>query len=133
MPTADKILVVEDNDFVRMQIVRYLQDMGAEVIEASDGDAALESVKAEYIKRVPFNLAIVDVRMEPVDGFDFIKSIRGLDMDTPVILVTGDNNPDLLERAGQWGVGAVMIKPVQKDRLVKTVSRTIEAYKRKGN
>ncbi len=133
MSTADKILVVEDNDFVRMQIVRYLRDMGADVVEASDGDAALEAVKSEYVKRAPFNLAIVDVRMEPVDGFDFIKSIRGLDMDTPVILVTGDNNPDLLERAGQWGVGAVMIKPVQKDRLVKTVSRTIEAYKRKGN
>ena len=127
-----KILVVEDNDFVRMQIVRYLQDIGAEIIESSEGEHALAVIKDAHIKRDPISLAIVDVRMEPVDGFDFIKSIRGLDMDTPVILVTGDSNPDLLEQAGTWGVNAVMIKPVQKDRLVKTVTRTIEAYKRRG-
>jgi CheY-like chemotaxis protein len=132
MSQKTKILVVEDNDFVRMQIVRYLTETGADVIEASQGDQALDFMKQQYIKRDPISLAIVDVRMEPVDGFEFIRSIRGLDMDTPVILVTGDNNPDLLEKAGTWGVSAVMIKPVQKDRLVKTVARTIEAYKRKG-
>ncbi len=131
MPEKSKILVVEDNDFVRMQIVRYLAETGAEIIEASQGDQALEYIRQQHIKREPISLAIVDVRMEPVDGFDFIRSIRGMDMDTPVILVTGDNNPDLLERAGTWGVSAVMIKPVQKDRLIKTVVRTIEAYKRK--
>ncbi len=132
MSDKSKILVVEDNDFVRMQIVRYLGETGADVIEASQGDQALDFIKREYAKSEPVSLAIVDVRMEPVDGFEFIRSIRGLDMDTPVILVTGDNNPDLLEQASKWGVSAVMIKPVQKERLVKTVERTIGAYKRKG-
>ncbi len=126
------ILVVEDNDFVRMQIVRYLAETGAEIIEASQGDHALDFIKKQHLKHEPVSLAIVDVRMEPVDGFEFIRSIRGMDMDTPVILVTGDSNPDLLEKAGTWGVGAVMIKPVQKERLVKTVTRTIEAARRKG-
>ncbi len=133
MADQHKILVVEDNDFVRMQIVRYLAEIGAQIIEASQGDQALECMRQEAQKKEPVSLAIVDVRMEPVDGFEFIKSIRGLDMDTPVILVTGDNNPDLLEQAGKWGVSAVMIKPVQKDRLVMTVQRTMEAYKRKGS
>jgi CheY-like chemotaxis protein len=127
-----KILVVEDNDFVRMQIVRYLAELEADITESSHADDALDQVKNAHKARTPFSMAIVDVRMEPVDGFDFIKSIRGLDMDTPVILVTGDSNPDLLEQAGTWGVNAVMIKPVQKDRLIKTVSRTMEAYKRRG-
>jgi CheY-like chemotaxis protein len=117
---------------VRMQIVRYLAETGCDIIEASRGDQALDFIKQQHHKNDPVGLAIVDVRMEPVDGFEFIRSIRGLDMDTPVILVTGDNNPDLLEKAGTWGVSAVMIKPVQKDRLVKTVTRTMEAYKRRG-
>lgn len=97
---ANKILVVEDNDFVRMQIVRYLSDAGYEVAEASHGDQAIDVMKTQ-----PVDMAIVDVRMEPVDGFGFIKSIRGMDMDTPVILVTGDNNPDLLGQARTWGLG----------------------------
>ena len=120
------ILVVEDNDFVRMQIVRYLQALGAVITEASEGNAALKAVQ-----EAEFDLCIVDVRMEPMDGFGFIKAIRGKDMDTPVILVTGDNNPDLLDNARTWGVGAVLIKPVQKDRLVKAVEKTIQAYRKR--
>lgn len=121
-----KILVVEDNDFVRMQIVRYLKELGAAVTEASEGNAALAAISAE-----PHDLCIVDVRMEPMDGFGFIKAIRGKDMDTPVILVTGDNNPDLLDNARMWNVGAVLIKPVQKERLIKAVDKTIQAYRKR--
>lgn len=119
MNEKEKILVVEDNDFVRMQIVRFLQEEGHEIVEAKDGEDALMKVARD------FSLAIVDVRMEPMGGFDFIRSIRGSDMDIPVILVTGDDNPDMLNDAARWGVTAVLMKPVQRDRLVKMVGRTI--------
>ncbi len=121
------ILVVEDNDFVRMQIVRYLVDAEYDVHEATDGAEALNVVKAEKI-----DLAVVDVRMEPVDGFDFIRALRGMDIQIPVILVTGDHSPDVLEKCAEWGVGAVMIKPVQKERLLTAVDRSLEMVKRKS-
>ena len=120
MTEKAKILVVEDNDFVRMQIVKFLQDADFEVVEASDGKQAMEAIDKDI------SLAIVDVRMEPVGGFEFIKNIRGRDIKTPVILVTGDQNPGLLNDASAWGVAAVLMKPVEKDRLVKTVERTIQ-------
>ena len=127
MDTTGNILVVEDNDFVRMQIVRYLETAGHTITEASDGTQAFD-----VIGRQDVDIAIVDVRMEPVDGFGFIKTIRGMDMDTPVILVTGDNNPDLLEQARTWGVGAVLIKPVQKERLLKAVEKTLQNYRKRA-
>lgn len=120
------VLVVEDNDFVRTQIVKFLHGAGINTIEAVDGNAALD----EIIANKDIDLAIVDVRMEPVGGFEFIRAIRGRDLETPIILVTGDQTPDLLERAGQLGVSAVLMKPVEKDRLVKTVARTIASSKR---
>ena len=120
------VLIVEDNDFVRAQIVKYLNDEGVDTLEAADGNAGLD----EMASNDGIDLAIVDVRMEPVGGFEFIKAVRGRDIETPVVLVTGDQTPDLLERAGQWGVSAVLMKPVEKDRLVKTVTRTIAASKR---
>ena len=120
------VLVAEDNDFVRMQRVKFLSDAGCEVVEATDGNQAIELMDAHSIE-----LALVDVRMEPVDGFGFIKTIRGKNINIPVILVTGDNNPDLLEQAQTWGVGAVLIKPVQKDRLLKTAERTLMAYRKR--
>lgn len=122
MTSQTRILVVEDNDFVRMQIVKFLQDaeeVDCEVIEASDGQAALDIINDNI------DIAIVDVRMEPIDGFEFIRHIRGDGNTAPVILVTGDSNPDLLSEASKWDVGAVLMKPVNKDRLIKTVSRTL--------
>lgn len=124
MSDTDKILVVEDNDFVRMQIVRFLNDSGYQTIEGTDGEEALQAMSKDIA------LAIVDVRMEPIGGFEFIKSIRGSEMDTPVILVTGDDNPDLLNEAARWSVAAVLMKPVQRERLVKMVERTIRGGKR---
>lgn len=126
MDITGNVLVAEDNDFVRMQIVRYLEGAGHTISEASDGTQALTVMEAQEI-----DVAIVDVRMEPVDGFGFIKTIRGMDMDTPVILVTGDSNPDLLEQARTWGVGAVLIKPVQKERLLKAVEKTIQNHRKR--
>lgn len=119
-----KILVVEDNDFVRMQIVRFLNEAEYQTVEAKDGNAALETINKEI------DMAIVDVRMEPIDGFEFIKSIRAQAIATPVILVTGDHNPDLLSEASKWGIAAVLMKPVQRDRLVKTVTRTLQSQER---
>lgn len=124
MSEADKILVVEDNDFVRMQIVRFLNEAGYQTLEGTDGEEALRAINKDIA------LAIVDVRMEPIGGFEFIRSIRGSEMDTPVILVTGDDNPDLLNEAARWNVAAVLMKPVQRDRLVKMVERTIKGSKR---
>lgn len=120
------ILIAEDNDFVRMQVVRYLNEAGYETREATDGETALDVMESADVA-----LAIVDLRMEPVDGFEFIRIIRGLGKDTPVILITGDNNPDILEQSATWGVRTVLIKPVQKDRLISAVRRLIEAD-RKG-
>lgn len=118
MAMTKKALVVEDNDFVRMQIVKFLQEAGCEVLEASDGQAALALIDESV------NIAVVDVRMEPMGGLDFIRALRVEDIQTPVILVTGDDNPSLLTESQKLGVAAVLMKPVQKDRLIKVVERT---------
>lgn len=124
MADKNKILVVEDNDFVRMQIVRFLGEAGYDVVESPDAVNALESMNDNIA------LAIVDIRMEPIDGFEFIRTLRGREDHTPVILVTGDQNPDLLNESAKWGVAAVLMKPVQRDRLVKAVTRTLQTKAR---
>lgn len=128
MTDVATILVAEDNDFVRMQIVKYLQDAGHNTLEARDGGEALKSVQENKV-----DMTIVDIRMEPVDGFEFIRSIRGLDIQIPVILVTGDNSPDILEKSGDYGVSAMLVKPVEKERLVKAVERSLAMVRRKLN
>jgi CheY-like chemotaxis protein len=127
MTDNSTVLVAEDNDFVRLQIVKFLKDEGYNVLEAIDGNEAINIVQNESV-----DITIVDVRMEPVDGFDFIRAVRGMNLPIPVILVTGDNSPDVLEKSGEWGVSAVLIKPVQKDRLLKAVERSLAMARRKA-
>jgi FixJ family two-component response regulator len=66
-----------------------------------------------------------------VGGFEFVRKIRGDENSMPVILVTGDDDPNLLSEATKHGVGAVLRKPVQKERLIKTVFRTLAVENRK--
>lgn len=125
MSQGEKILVVEDNDFVRMQVVSYLQDAGYTVIEAENGARALGMVTSDLA------LIILDVRMAPIDGFEFIKAVRGRNATLPMILVTGDQNPDLLNEASKWTVSAVLMKPVQRDRLISMAERAISQVRKK--
>lgn len=114
------ILVVEDNDFVRMQICKFLDDDGFDTVESTDGQEAL-SLISEGI-----DMAIVDVRMEPMNGFDFVRTLRSDDDNTPVIVVTGDDNTDILSEASKLDIMAVLKKPVQKERLIKSVCRVLQ-------
>ena len=127
MSDTSIILVAEDNDFVRMQIVKHLQEEGHNLLEAGDGREAIRVAEKEQL-----DLAIVDVRMEPLSGFDFIRALRGMEVDIPVILVTGDNAPDILEKSGDWNVSAVLIKPVEKDRLLKAVERALGQHQKRA-
>ncbi|MBI3440489.1 MAG: response regulator [Proteobacteria bacterium] len=114
------VLVVEDNDFVRIQIVTFLQGAGYRTIEAVDGNEALDLMNRDI------SVAVVDVRMEPMSGFDFIAITRADGYKIPVILVTGDQDTTILEKAGKLGVASVLMKPVQRDRLVSMVGRLVE-------
>jgi len=119
MSDQKKALVVEDNDFVRMQICMFLAAEGYETVEAIDGKSALAKINDDI------DIAIVDVRMEPMNGFEFVRMIRNDEVQTPVVLVTGDENSDLLSEASKLNITAILKKPIQKERLIKTVSRTL--------
>lgn len=124
MTDLTRILVAEDNDFVRMQLCRFLADGGYEVVEAESG---LEADEVCRDRQQKIAAAIVDVRMEPMSGIEFIRGLRADNITTPVIMITGDQKSDVLNEASKWNAAAVLMKPVQKERLLKTVERVVAA------
>ncbi len=78
-----RILVVDDDPAVRALLSRYLQLEGYEVIEASDGAAALDSIKEH-----PPDLVLLDRVLPGEDGLDVLTRLRR-ENDVPVILLTG--------------------------------------------
>lgn len=93
-------------------------------MEASTADQGIEQMTPEI------EVVIVDVRMEPADGFEFISALRARKYTQPVILVTGDQNPDILEKSSRYQVATILMKPVQKDRLLAMVTRAIQMKQR---
>ena len=119
MSDKPSILVVEDNDFVRMQIKQFLESDSYKTYEATSVAEGIEHLQAAN----DIKCALVDVRMEPEDGFDFLNKVKALDINLPCILVTGDNNSDILSKGTSMGVVSVLMKPINKDRLLKMVER----------
>lgn len=125
-----KILVIDDQEFVRAIVRKMLAQIGiGSVVEAGDGTAGLDAVERERP-----DLVICDVQMRPLDGFGFVRALRALPVaraTTPVILLTAHTDPTTLARAEEVGVDAFLAKPVLppalKDKIIDViaVSRSI--------
>lgn len=92
------ILLVEDEDAVRMFSSRALKEKGYKILEASGGEEALEIVKSSEI---PIDLIITDVIMPNMDGVEFVQKIRESSKNVKVIFISGyteDKFKNILEQ-----------------------------------
>ena len=112
------ILVVDDDPEVRQSMSFFLDAKGYSVVEAENGQEALEVLKR--IRRFPC-LVVLDLFMPVLNGREFLKRLAQDPVlrDIPVIVVSGNDNFDVpLE-----GVAAYLRKPVKPDRLVEIVDQ----------
>ena len=117
-PQVKTILVVDDDPEVRQSMSFFLDAKGYSVVEAENGQEALEVLKR--IRRFPC-LVVLDLFMPVLNGREFLKRLAQDPVlrDIPVIVVSGNDNFDVpLE-----GVAAYLRKPVKPDRLVEIVDQ----------
>jgi len=111
------VLVVEDSDFVRRVVCKYLVDMGFKaVLEAANG---MDGIAA--LKNKP-DVVICDISMEPLNGFEFLKLLRSQpepERSLPFIFLTSSADADYVQRALDLNVSAYLLKPVMPDVLRK--------------
>jgi two-component system chemotaxis response regulator CheY len=112
-----RVLVIEDNDFVRQTIAAMLREIGFhEIAQAQDGEDALRQ-----LEQADPGLIICDVDMKPMDGLQFVEALRQHDWpraaEVPVIFLTAHTEPPIVKRAVKLGVEAYVVKPVQRKQL----------------
>lgn len=109
------ILIVDDAATVRLYYRNILETAGYFVEEAVNGIEALEKALQRS-----FDLYIVDLNMPKLDGYGFVKDLRGRDMDqAPVIMVSTEAAANDRRRAYSIGVNLYLIKPVKPDSLTR--------------
>ena len=94
-----KILVVDDEKLVRRMIARVLDSEGMSIAEASNGLDAVRMAKAQ-----PFDLIILDIIMEGMDGFQVIHQLRSEGLLTPVFILSGRQADN--DKVFALGIGA---------------------------
>jgi two-component system, chemotaxis family, chemotaxis protein CheY len=111
-----RALIVDDSRAMRRIVGRILDGAGFEVLEAADGQEALDVLSAQ--DRLP-ELACVDWNMPVMDGLTFISEVRRRPQWRPITLmmVTTESEQDRIVRALAAGAHEYLIKPFTADAL----------------
>jgi AmiR/NasT family two-component response regulator len=108
-----RVLVADDNPVIALGLSERLRSLGHEPIgPAADGAEAIE-----LARRYRPDLYLFDIEMPKIDGLEAAKQLAGDDLRRPVVVVTGVDDPSLIERAIAVGVGAYLTKPVDSREL----------------
>ena len=125
-------LIVDDDPAIRMLIAESLRQKGFLIREAESGEEAIEQVASH-----PPDIILLDVEMPGMDGFDTCLSIRAtrVGQDLPIVMVTGHDDIESVNRAFEVGATDFVSKPVNwamlgyRIRYILRSSRSFRALK----
>lgn len=119
-----RILLAEDDAYMRSLVASTLRADGYDVVEAENGSDLLDGIDELLLWNrdgVALDLVISDVRMPGRSGLEVLAEMRRSDWATPVILITAFGDRALHEEAARLGTVAVLDKPFSMEKLRKTV------------
>lgn len=122
---SNKILLIDDDKFVRKSIECLLEDMGYVVLPAEDGFQGLNLLK----QHPDADLVLVDLVMPLMDGFAFIQKAREFSQEIPIVVISGVGILEQAVEAIRLGAWDFINKPItNKDLLEIIINRNIEKY-----
>lgn len=116
-----KILVVDDEDYMREIVHEALTRDEFVVDEAADGTSALE-----MMRRYPYDVIITDLRLPGVPGEKLLQEALNISSETTVIIMTGYGNIQTAVDAIRMGAYDYLAKPFQLDEMVMRVEKGLQ-------
>jgi two-component system chemotaxis response regulator CheY len=123
-----KILVVDDEADVRDVIKLQLEQRGLNVLEAVDGQNAIDILKSGD-NLVNVGVILCDIRMPKVNGVECIQFLREQAPGIPIVVITGYPDTELATELMKKGVKDYLVKPVEKEKLLAVVDEQISTGK----
>ncbi|MBP3276309.1 MULTISPECIES: response regulator transcription factor [Kandleria] len=117
-----KIMIVDDEASIRELVRFYLDKAGFECIEAANGEKAIEIIENQYV-----DLALVDVMMPGMDGFELVEEMRQY-KDIPVIMLTAKSQTKDKLRGFNLGIDDYVTKPFDPEELLARVRVILKRY-----
>jgi len=117
-----KLLIVDDQNGIRLLLVEVFSSEGYETFQASSGQTALDIVK----EKRP-DLVLLDMKMPGMDGLEILKRIKDIDPDMKVIMMTAYGELELINEAQRYGALMHFTKPFDIDELRAAVNEQLRA------
>jgi two-component system chemotaxis response regulator CheY len=113
-------LVIDDSRAVRLIIGKILREVGMEVIEAGDGQEALQCM----LDYPDIELVLVDWNMPRMNGLDYVRAVRSRPDFDPVriMMVTSETEQEQVRRALEAGANEYLMKPFTREVLIAKLS-----------
>jgi two-component system, OmpR family, phosphate regulon response regulator PhoB len=118
--TRPFVLIVDDDEVIRSLLRMTLPDEGYDLVEAQDGDQALQLTE----ERAPA-LVLLDWRMPGFSGAEVLPELKRRHPDTPVIVLTAEPGSEPRRQAESLGADVFMSKPFSPLQLLATVERLL--------
>lgn len=112
------VLLIEDEVEINRSMAIRLAAEGFDVVTAHDGVEGLDKIVVEEP-----DVVLLDLRLPRMSGFKLLHHLRmtpGL-MDVPIIILTGDPDPWIEEKALRWGIHRVFRKPTRQVRIIRAI------------
>jgi len=119
---SGRILVVDDSEVVRNILRSKLEGCGYEVVEAADGQKAIQR-----LDEGAFDVVITDILMPEKDGLETLQHVRKTQPDAKVIAISGAGNDLYLENARGLGASRVFAKPFKLEEIADAVKELMPA------
>ncbi|MFB5196599.1 response regulator transcription factor [Neobacillus sp. KR4-4] len=118
-----KLLIVDDDANIRELVLLFLKKEGFELYEASDGMKALE-----LMGKLKIDLAIIDIMMPNMDGWELCREIREFS-DMPILMLTAKGETSQKVKGFELGADDYLVKPFDPAELTARVKAVLKRYK----
>jgi PAS domain S-box-containing protein len=118
-----RALVADDDAEMRRSVGRLLRKAGFEVVDVDSGFRAISALEAQR-----FDVVVSDVQMPDGGGLDLLRAVRRVDLDVPVILMTGEPSVTAAAEAVEHGAFRYLTKPLDTPGFMKIVEHAARAH-----
>jgi two-component system chemotaxis response regulator CheY len=115
---AKTILVVDDSGTVRQQVSMALKQAGFAIVEAADGQEALDAIESNRA----IDMVVCDVNMPVLNGLEMVEKVKQnpAHKALPILMLTTEGQPSMIRRAKEAGAVGWIVKPFDANQLVQT-------------
>lgn len=111
-----KVLIIDDSRFARLKLAKPIKEAGFEVVEAANGVEGLEKTKTEKP-----DVVLCDLLMPEMDGMGYLKHVKEMAVDVPVLIVTSDIQERTRKAAMDLGAFDVLNKPPKTPEVLEKI------------